>query len=93
MRTRPSARASGIVSCMRFRQRTKVDLPQPEGPMMAVAWLAPHVHVDVVQRLGLAEPGIQVFDFDANTHTSFSSLQHAAAGDEAHRSHRRPRSG
>src|SRR5215469_16854207 len=27
-----------MVSCMRFRQRTKVDFPQPEGPMTAVAW-------------------------------------------------------
>src|SRR5271163_2214065 len=25
---------------MRLRQRTKVDLPQPEGPISAVAWLA-----------------------------------------------------
>src|SRR5438270_10020388 len=38
METVPSTRVSGSVSCMRFRQRTKVDLPQPEGPMMAVAW-------------------------------------------------------
>ena len=27
----------GIVSCMRFRQRMKVDFPQPEGPISAVA--------------------------------------------------------
>src|SRR2546423_10039863 len=33
---RPSTRAVGTVSCIRFRQRRKVDLPQPEGPMMAV---------------------------------------------------------
>ena len=45
----------GTVSCMRFRQRTKVDLPHPDGPMMAVtarsgrsrlmswsAWVAPN---------------------------------------------------
>src|SRR5215469_12560527 len=37
--TSPSARASGLVSCMRLRQRMKVDLPQPEGPMTAVACL------------------------------------------------------
>src|ERR1700733_6994898 len=30
----------GLVSCIRFRQRTKVDLPQPEGPIRAVAWFA-----------------------------------------------------
>src|ERR1700687_6236521 len=40
MRTVPVTRASGIVSCMRLRQRIKVDLPQPEGPISAVAWLA-----------------------------------------------------
>jgi len=25
---------------MRFKQRTNVDLPQPEGPIRAVAWFA-----------------------------------------------------
>src|SRR5580692_8853635 len=37
--TVPVARAMGLVSCMRFRQRTKVLLPQPDGPISAVAWL------------------------------------------------------
>ena len=32
----PVTRPTGLVSCMRFRQRTKVDLPHPEGPMSAV---------------------------------------------------------
>src|SRR5688500_18188681 len=36
-RTDPETCAPGIVSCMRFRHRRKVDLPQPEGPMMAVS--------------------------------------------------------
>src|SRR5208283_1980740 len=40
MRTVPVTRAVGLVSCMRFRQRTKVLFPQPDGPMRAVAWLA-----------------------------------------------------
>src|ERR1700758_5257910 len=40
MRTRPSTRASGMVSCMRLMQRMNVDLPHPEGPISAVAWLA-----------------------------------------------------
>src|SRR5688572_24705692 len=35
-RTFPSARASGMVSCRRLRQRRNVDLPHPEGPMIAV---------------------------------------------------------
>src|SRR5579883_2977968 len=35
-RTRPATRAPGTVSCMRFRQRSRVDLPHPDGPMIAV---------------------------------------------------------
>src|SRR5512143_2768676 len=35
-RTSPSTRAPGIVSCIRLRQRSSVDLPQPDGPMMDV---------------------------------------------------------
>src|SRR5882672_10881009 len=37
--TLPSARAPGISSWRRLRQRTSVDLPQPDGPMSAVTWL------------------------------------------------------
>src|SRR5512133_1208494 len=36
----PVAEALGTTSCIRLRQRMKVDLPQPEGPMMAVTCLA-----------------------------------------------------
>ena len=32
----PSTRAPGITSCIRFSDRRKVDLPQPEGPISAV---------------------------------------------------------
>jgi len=32
----PVTRAAGIVSFIRLRQRRKVDLPQPDGPMKAV---------------------------------------------------------
>src|SRR6478609_8836753 len=35
-RTSPSTLAPGTVSCMRLRQRRSVDLPQPDGPMIAV---------------------------------------------------------
>src|SRR6185437_14424752 len=35
-RTSPSTRAPGTVSCIRFRHRKRVDLPQPDGPMIAV---------------------------------------------------------
>ena len=34
--TLPSTRAPGMTSCMRFSERRKVDLPQPDGPMKAV---------------------------------------------------------
>ncbi len=34
--TWPSTRAPGIRSFMRLKARSTVDLPQPEGPMMAV---------------------------------------------------------
>src|SRR6267143_40068 len=35
-RTFPSTLAFGIVSCIRFRQRIRVDFSHPEGPMTAV---------------------------------------------------------
>lgn len=38
--TEPVTRAIGFVSCIRFKQRTNVDLPQPEGPINAVARFA-----------------------------------------------------
>ena len=33
-------RAPGTMSFIRFSERRKVDLPQPEGPMSAVTWFA-----------------------------------------------------
>ncbi len=39
----PSARWPGYRSYMRFRVRSRVDLPQPEGPMKAVtcfSWMS-----------------------------------------------------
>ena len=52
MRTVPSTRASGMVSCIRFRQRINVDFPQPEGPIS----------------LRLAVEGIYVLDSDSDAH-------------------------
>src|SRR5437016_1963753 len=37
--TCPWTRAPGTTSCMRFSARRKVDLPQPDGPIMAVTCL------------------------------------------------------
>ncbi len=34
--TLPSTRPPGVTSCIRFKVRRNVDLPQPEGPMKAV---------------------------------------------------------
>src|SRR5919197_3648066 len=34
-RTFPSTLALGMVSCIRFRHRMRVDFPQPDGPMIA----------------------------------------------------------
>src|SRR6266550_6118943 len=34
--TSPLTVAPGVSSCIRLRQRSRVDLPQPDGPMMAV---------------------------------------------------------
>ena len=38
--TVPSARAPGTSSCIRLRERRKVDFPQPDGPMRAVTVFA-----------------------------------------------------
>src|SRR5215207_10790622 len=38
--TVPVTRAFGIVSCIRLRHRSRVDFPQPDGPMIAVTSLA-----------------------------------------------------
>ena len=75
--TVPSARASGLVSCMRLRQRTNVDLPQPEGPISAVAWFARNVQAHIVKRVHLPIPGIQILDANVDTHL-ISSLERAA---------------
>ncbi len=44
---RRSTRAPGTVSCMRLRQRRSVDLPQPDGPMIAVTRPLSHREIDV----------------------------------------------
>ena len=43
----PSTSALGIRSFIRFRQRIKVLLPQPEGPISAVISLRCDVEADV----------------------------------------------
>src|SRR5687768_4198101 len=40
--TVPATRAVGTVSCMRFKHRSSVDLPHPDGPMIAVTSRSPN---------------------------------------------------
>jgi len=49
-------------------QRTKVLLPQPEGPISAVAWLAGIFQIHVLQRVIGAVPRVQVDYINANAH-------------------------
>ena len=72
MRTVPVTRAMGLVSCMRFRQRTNVLLPQPDGPIRAVAWFGGDMQIDVLQRVIRSVPRIQVDDFNADAHVRIS---------------------
>src|SRR4026208_1227227 len=41
-RTRPVIQPWPASSCIRFRVRRKVDLPQPDGPITAGTWLDPN---------------------------------------------------
>src|SRR5277367_4077588 len=38
--TSPVAVAPGTTSCIRLRHRTSVDLPHPDGPMIAAIWFS-----------------------------------------------------
>ena len=59
---RPCRRAtrSGTSSCIRFRIRRNVDLPQPDGPMSAVTWFGSHLERDAFEHLVVAEPRADV---------------------------------
>ncbi len=50
---------------MRFRVRSKVDLPQPDGPISAVTLLVATSSDDVVQSVVLAVIEIQLGDLHA----------------------------
>ncbi len=56
----PLTRQPSMVSFMRLRQRRKVDLPQPEGPISAMTWLRRDVEAHVVDRLLLAVEDVDV---------------------------------
>src|SRR5579872_933356 len=84
MRTLPVARASGTVSCMRFRQRTKVDLPHPDGPMTAVAWLAATVMLMSYKAWVLPNQAFSLSTWIPTPIVSVRSLEHTAAGHKSH---------
>src|ERR1700690_3376268 len=88
MRTLPVARASGTVSCMRFRQRTNVDLPHPDGPMTAVAWFAATVMLMSYKAWVLPNQAFSLSTWIPTPIDSVRSLEHTAAGHQAHRTNR-----
>ena len=71
----------------------KVDLPQPDGPMMAVTALGAIVRSIPLQDLGLAEPRVEVLDVDPVRHGHLiepptrppGGEPSGQAGDEHHR--------
>src|SRR3984893_17342543 len=84
MRTLPVARASGIVSCMRLRQRTNVDLPQPDGPITAVAWFAATVMLMSCRAWVLPNQAFSLSTWIPTPIVSIRSLEHTAAGHKPH---------
>ena len=75
---RPSARAPGISSCMRLMQRTTVDLPQPDGPISAVARLAAKSSDRSLIACVVAVPGVQALEAHGLAPRSVTSLSPAA---------------
>ncbi len=49
---------------MRLMQRTIVDLPHPDGPMIAVTSLRAELEVDALDLFGLAVEGAQLLEAD-----------------------------
>src|SRR5512142_1229933 len=73
-----------MVSCMRLRQRMKVDFPHPDGPMMAVTRLAP-ISIEISCRTSDFPNLARKLRALIATLTSLSrSFQYAAAGDDPH---------
>ncbi len=67
-RTVPVTRPTGLVSCMRFRQRTNVDLPQPEGADERRGMIRGNPQADALQGMVGAVPRIQIRHFDFYAH-------------------------
>ena len=62
--TRPSTRAPGMMSFIRFSVRRNVLLPQPDGPMNAVTTIGLNPDRDVLQGPRLAVVEVHPLRFD-----------------------------
>ena len=60
----PVTRVPGTTSFIRFKVRMKVDLPHPDGPMMAVTLFFVAGDVEALQGLFGTIEEVQVFRFD-----------------------------
>jgi hypothetical protein len=56
--TSPAIAAVGINSCILFKMRIKVDLPQPDGPINAVTVPVSKVQTDIFKHMFATKPGM-----------------------------------
>ena len=91
----PSMRAPRMSSCMRFRQRRKVDLPQPDGPMMRGDRLVAPVSSEMsssargrAERRVQVQPHLRVVGALASERLAWRTLASAACGSCARRTPR-----
>src|SRR2546426_1858004 len=86
-RTFPSTLALGIVSCIRFRQRINVDLPQPDGPMIAETECSSKSNV--MSSIAFFGP-YQADTFSVWTFAAIASPRHGTKPDDDPRHDRNP---
>ena len=89
----PRLRTEPIRSFMRLTQRSKVDLPQPDGPMSAVTRALGDVHPDIEQCLLVGIPQIKLIDVEheALPARRERGFRHAFAAGDRRRGGRTPR--
>src|SRR5215216_5222845 len=78
--TLPLTCAPGITSCMRFSVRSRVDFPQPDGPMKAVTGTRLYGHRHAFDRMEAAIEDVEVLHIYSLGHDSFL-LQLGGASD------------
>src|SRR3989442_8419299 len=86
-RTFPWTLALGIVSCIRFRQRINVDLPQPDGPMIAETECSSKSNV--MSSIAFFGP-YQADTFSVWTFAAIASPRHGTKPDDDPRHDRNP---